>query len=67
MLKAYKYRIYPTKEKKIKIEVTLETCRYLYNDFLWERKYMYEYDKTHVTYSWQQDSLPYRKKLNLYL
>jgi putative transposase len=28
---------------------------------------MYEYYKTNITYSWQQDSLPFRKKLNPYL
>jgi putative transposase len=28
---------------------------------------MYEYNKTNITYSWQQDSLPFRKKLNPYL
>lgn len=67
MLKAYKYRIYPNKKQRQVIDQTLETCRYLYNDFLYERKFMYEYDKTNITYSWQQDSLPYRKRLNPYL
>jgi len=67
MLRAYKYRIYPNREQQMKIEQTLETCRRLYNDLLYERKFMYEYDKTNITYSWQQDSLPLRKKLNPYL
>jgi putative transposase len=67
MLKTYKYRIYPNKEQQKKIEQTIETCRRLYNDFLYERKIMYEYDKTNITYNWQQDSLPFRKKLNPYL
>jgi putative transposase len=65
--KAYKYRIYPNKRQKQAIDQTIETCRYLYNDFLYERKFMYEYDKTNITYNWQQDSLIYRKKLNPYL
>lgn len=67
MLKAYKYRIYPNKKQRDMIDQTMETCRFLYNDFLSERKIMYEYDKTNITYSWQQNSLPYRKKLNPYL
>lgn len=67
MLKAYKYRIYPCKEQQNKIDRTIETCRYLYNDLLSERKFMYEYDQTNITYRWQQDSLPYRKKINSYL
>src|SRR6186713_762396 len=31
MLKAYKYRIYPTKEQQVKIEKTLGVCRLVYN------------------------------------
>lgn len=67
MLKAYKYRIYPNKKEKHLIDQILETCRYLYNNFLYERKTMYEYEGTYITYRWQADSLPYRKKLNVYL
>ena len=66
MLKAYKYRIYPNREQMHTIDWTLETCRCLYNDFLYERKTMYAYDGTRVTYLWQANSLPYRKKLNAY-
>lgn len=66
-LKSYKYRIYPSKKQQQIIDQTIETCRYLYNDFLYERKFMYEFDKTHIKYRWQQDSLPYRKKINPYL
>jgi putative transposase len=67
MLKAYKYRIYPNKGQKHIIDQTLKTCRYLYNDFLYERKTMYEYDRTYISYRWQANSLPQRKKLNAYL
>jgi putative transposase len=67
MLKAYKYRIYPNNQQKQVIDRILETCRHLYNDFLYERKTMYEYDKTNITYSWQQDSLPFRKRINPFL
>lgn len=67
VLKAFKYRIYPNKKQKQVIEKILETCRHLYNDFLSERKIMYKFDGTQISYNWQADSLPYRKKLNSYL
>lgn len=67
MHKSYKYRIYPNKEQQKQIDQAFETCRRLYNDFLYERKFMYEYDKTNITYIWQQNSLPFRRKLNPYL
>ncbi|WDL98328.1 helix-turn-helix domain-containing protein [Alicyclobacillus sp. ALC3] len=37
MRKAYKYRLYPTKEQEEKIQFTLERCRLLYNRLLDER------------------------------
>ena len=67
MLRSYKYRIYPNKEQQKSIDETLETCRYLYNHFVYERKIMYEFDKTNISYSWQQNSLPFRKKINPYM
>jgi putative transposase len=67
LLKAYKYRIYPNKKQKMVIDQILESCRYLYNDFLCERKIMYQFDGTQINYNWQANSLPYRKKLNPYL
>jgi Helix-turn-helix domain. len=45
LLKAYKYRIYPNKKQKQVIDQTIETCRYLYNDFLNERRIMYQAEK----------------------
>jgi putative transposase len=35
--KAYKYRIYPHKESKYRIDRTIETCRRLYNRLLFQR------------------------------
>ena len=67
MIKTFKYRIYPNKKQKLKIDQTITTCRILYNNLLYERKYMYEYNKTNITYSWQQKSLPFRKKINPYM
>jgi putative transposase len=34
MLKAFKYRIYPTKAQRSKMEQTLELCRWTYNETL---------------------------------
>lgn len=38
MKKAYQFRIYPTKNQEVKLNRTLSTCRYLYNNSLEERK-----------------------------
>ena len=46
MRKAYKYRLYPTKEQEKKIQFILERCRLLYNRLLDERRFAYETDKT---------------------
>ena len=67
MIIAFKYRIHPNKKQQLKIDRTITTCRILYNDFLEEREYMYNHDKTNISYRWQQDSLPFRKKINPYL
>lgn len=37
MKRTYKYRIYPNKTQKAKLEATLDTCRFLYNSALRER------------------------------
>ncbi len=42
MLKTYKYRLYPTKKQKDKLDWTLETCRILYNSCLVDRNRHYE-------------------------
>ncbi|MDD5734694.1 MAG: helix-turn-helix domain-containing protein, partial [Methanothrix soehngenii] len=38
MLKAYKFRIYPTKSQRTKMEQTLDLCRWTYNKTLEIRK-----------------------------
>ncbi|MGE5375174.1 MAG: RNA-guided endonuclease InsQ/TnpB family protein [Bacteroidota bacterium] len=48
MLKAYKYRLYPSKAQSLLLEQTLETCRRWYNDCLAERKEAYENEKRSV-------------------
>ena len=42
MLKTYKYRLYPTKKQKDKLDWTLNTCRILYNSCLVDRNRHYE-------------------------
>src|SRR3972149_10569242 len=38
MKKAYTFRIFPKKNQEVKLNMTLNTCRYLYNDALEERR-----------------------------
>lgn len=62
MLKAYKYRMYPTKEQQGLILFTLERCRLLYNRFLAERIQSYETTGTSVNYYDQANTLNERKQ-----
>ena len=48
MLKAFKYRLYPSKSQAKTLNATLETCRRFYNDCLAERKDAYEKEKRTV-------------------
>ena len=48
MLKAYKYRLYPSKAQQRLLEQTLETCRRWYNTCLAERKAAYEKEKRSI-------------------
>jgi len=45
MLKAYKYRIYPTKDQKELIKVIIGACRFVYNWALEQKIKTYEQDK----------------------
>lgn len=49
MLKAYKYRIYPNNEQKVKIAKTFGCCRFVYNQTLAYRKETYEKEKKSVS------------------
>ena len=42
MKTAYKFRMYPNKQQEAMLDVTLETCRHLYNTALADRKNCYE-------------------------
>jgi putative transposase len=56
-----KYRIYPNKEQQSKLEATLTTCRYLYNNALAERIDRYKTDKVSVSYVDQANHLSKNK------
>ena len=49
MLKAYKYRIYPSKEQEIQLAKTFGCCRFVYNQTLAYRKDAYEKEKKSVS------------------
>jgi len=62
MLRAYKFRIYPSRLQEIKMEQVLEICRTLYNNSLAERKSTWETEKRTITYREQQSGLPLLKE-----
>src|SRR5687767_9411225 len=63
MHKTFKYRLYPNKAQRTKLNQTLETCRRLYNDTLALRKESWEqahkslslYATNKVLTGWKQD------------
>jgi putative transposase len=50
MKTAYKFRLYPTKQQEAQLDLTLETCRHLYNLALADRKNAYEVEGISRTY-----------------
>jgi putative transposase len=62
MLKAYQYRIYPTKKQVKRLETHLEECRYLYNRLLEMRATAYERDGITLTCFQQQKTYPVLKE-----
>lgn len=49
MLKSFKYRIYPTKSQRTKMNKTLELCRWTYNETLAYRKNTYESESKSIS------------------
>lgn len=49
MLKAFRYRLYPTKAQKTKIDATLELLRWVYNETLAVRKHSWEKEKKSIS------------------
>ena len=62
MEKAYKYRIYPTKEQKVLLAKTFGCCRFIYNRFLQKRIELYKTEKKSVNYVQCSKGLPELKE-----
>jgi len=67
MLKAFKYRLYPTKQQEAALNEMLETCRRLYNHSLAERRDAWEKEGRSVNYYDQANTLKERRKQDPYL
>ena len=62
MKTAYKFRMYPTKQQEAQLDLTLETCRHLYNLALADRKNAYEVEGISRSYEDQAAMLTVEKK-----
>ena len=60
--RSYKYRLFPTKNQKHKLQGTLDLCRDLYNSALQERVEAYKKNKVSLGYIDQQNELPILRK-----
>lgn len=49
MYRAYKYRIYPTKEQEVLINKTLGACRFIYNLALETKQYAWQSQRKNIT------------------
>ncbi len=61
MMRAYKYRIYPNQEQQRRLEETLTTCRFLYNDALAARIAAYKEEGKSLSYVQQAGLLTQTK------
>ena len=62
MKTAYRFRIYPNRQQEASLDLTLDTCRYLYNQALTDRKNAYEQESISRTYEDQAARLVAEKK-----
>lgn len=67
IMKAFKTRIYPTKEQAILIDKTIGCCRFVYNNGLSEKINSYQSDKTNISAYDLIRKLPQQKKENEWL
>ena len=67
MLKAYKYRAYPTREQSAAMATMVETHRHLYNRALAARKDAWEQERRSVSYGDQSATLKAQRLANPYL
>ncbi len=62
MKTAYKFRMYPNKQQEAQLDLTLETCRHLYNLALADRKNAYEVEGISRSYEDQAAMLTVERK-----
>ena len=63
MMKAFKYRLYPTRKQRETLQFTLDRNRELYNAALEERREAYRMSKISISYNDQSAQLPEIKEL----
>jgi len=61
-MKAYRYRLYPTKSQVSRLEQTLECCRWVYNETLALRKNAWEEEQKQVSYFESKRQIPIWKQ-----
>lgn len=62
MRKTFKYRIFPNKSQTTKLQKSLDSCRWLYNNFLEQRKNFWESEKKSLSRYDQSKTIPILKK-----
>ena len=62
MKTAYKFRMYPNRLQEAQLDLTLETCRHLYNTALADRKNAYETEGISRSYEDQAAMLTVERK-----
>src|SRR5574343_20876 len=67
MRKNFKYRMYPSKKQIRQLNASLSACRFVWNNFLSERKTKYEKEKITLTMYDQLNTLPDLKQRHLFL
>jgi putative transposase len=65
--KAFKYRLYTTRQQNVAMTAMLETHRRLYNDALAERKQVWELSQRSLSYGEQSGQLKATRKTNPFL
>ena len=66
MLKSFRYRLYPSKSQKARLESVKETCRHFYNACLRERKDAYELHGKSITQYEQARKVKFEKDTSPY-
>lgn len=61
--RAYKYRLYPTKDQATQMDSIIETCRHIYNDALTQRRWYYQESKKSIGWMAQSKEIcAYRRE-----